>query len=754
MAVATSAPRQRAGIRTPNLHVLLVLLSGLISFLVAEQIIAGWIALGDRVNISRRDFNLGEIALIALGLAWTVFAVWSALGIMRESRNGVRAYLDENGPLTAGLRFSMATLGGIGGVILLIVVQVLTGWLALGERVNISRRDLNWIELTVVVLGIVAAGFCLRTVLGFWRRERPAWSWGQWLLFVGVFCGLVLFVSGLFEINPLLRELGGTIFDHAATIFLGIAPGLVLVFASIAAYSYLSADYSEVGVRKEISGQLSERAKARDVSASRVPAGQSIRNNLAKSPGAGAIIGFFAIFMLFSVATDLFLQPVSLASALSNNITRGIVAIGTTMLMISGEFDLSVGSLLGIGGLAFLGLITAQLTFDLLLVMLSIPVLAFAFGQILDRRTLRGIIIAGVWIAFVILIGTAFQWRLPQLNPILAGVLALLVTAGFGYVNGFLLIRTGIPSFIVTLATQLMLRAIPLVLIAGGRTLRYVDYFNEPPYVELSRILLLIGALVFAGAMIFIGRSVLTGIYRRWQEQRATYAVSTSDFRFVSLLGSTIYLIITVVMVATILYMLVGGALEQVSQLTQGQSLLTVSFFDLLNGRINALPIIGDIPREINLRIGVFWWLVLVVVFQFILNQTRYGNATFAVGGNPGAARAQGINVNRIRTMNYVLLALLVGFASLLDASRLQSIDALRGTGLELEVIAATVIGGALLSGGYGSILGALLGVFIFGMVQTGLVLVGVDARLFDGVIGGIILIAVVINNWSRRIRQ
>jgi simple sugar transport system permease protein len=191
--------------------------------------------------------------------------------------------------------------------------------------------------------------------------------------------------------------------------------------------------------------------------------------------------------------------------------------------------------------------------------------------------------------------------------------------------------------------------------------------------------------------------------------------------------------------------------IHQVGLLGESSNLL-VSFFDLANGRIaNIGPL--EIPREINLRLGVIWWMVLVLVFQFILTQTRYGNATFAVGGNAGAARAQGINVNRVRITNYVLLAMLVGVASIIDASRLQSVDALRGQGLELEVIAATVIGGALLTGGYGSIIGALLGVFIFGMMQTGLVLIGIDARLFDAIIGLIILLAVIINNWSRRIR-
>jgi len=115
--------------------------------------------------------------------------------------------------------------------------------------------------------------------------------------------------------------------------------------------------------------------------------------------------------MFFSVASDFFLQGNSLAGALTNNITRGIVAIGVTMLMISGEFDLSVGSVLGIGGLTFLGLITGQ-----------------------------------------------FPRGITPLDPFLALIVTLLLCGFLGFINGFLLVRTGIPSFIVTLATLLMYR--------------------------------------------------------------------------------------------------------------------------------------------------------------------------------------------------------------------------------------------------------------------------------------------------------
>jgi simple sugar transport system permease protein len=134
-----------------------------------------------------------------------------------------------------------------------------------------------------------------------------------------------------------------------------------------------------------------------------------------------------------------------------------------------------------------------------------------------------------------------------------------------------------------------------------------------------------------------------------------------------------------------------------------------------------------------------------------VLTRTSYGNAVFAVGGNPGAARAQGIDVDRIKVFNFVLLAFLVGIAAILEVARNPGVDPLKGDGWELEVIAMTVIGGALLSGGYGSIIGTMLGVLIFGMLQTGLVLVGMDQRMFQGVIGVIMIIAVVLNNITKR---
>lgn len=168
-----------------------------------------------------------------------------------------------------------------------------------------------------------------------------------------------------------------------------------------------------------------------------------------------------------------------------------------------------------------------------------------------------------------------------------------------------------------------------------------------------------------------------------------------------------------------------------------------LDFFWLLNGQVEGL--------EGNYRLSILWWLLLVVLFGVLLNHTRFGNALYAVGGNPQAARAQGVAVNRVRRWAFVLSGLLASLGGIIQVARLKSVDPLRGEGLELEVIAAAVIGGTLLSGGYGSVLGAAVGVALTGMLRTGLVLLGVPANAFRGALGALMIAAVVINTLARR---
>jgi simple sugar transport system permease protein len=168
--------------------------------------------------------------------------------------------------------------------------------------------------------------------------------------------------------------------------------------------------------------------------------------------------------------------------------------------------------------------------------------------------------------------------------------------------------------------------------------------------------------------------------------------------------------------------------------------------FDVLNGPINAINQLSDPPS--NFRVSILWFIAIAIVTSMVLMRTRYGNWVFATGGNPGAALAQGVAVKRVRVINFVLTGLLAGTASVLQFAHRLSVDPLRGKGMELIAVAACVIGGVQLSGGYGTILGACVGMLLLQMLEQGLVLMQVEVQIFQAVAGLILLIAVISNTY------
>jgi len=133
------------------------------------------------------------------------------------------------------------------------------------------------------------------------------------------------------------------------------------------------------------------------------------------------------------------------------------------------------------------------------------------------------------------------------------------------------------------------------------------------------------------------------------------------------------------------------------------------------------------------------------------LRYTRFGRLVYAVGSNEKAARLSGVNVFAIKTMVYALSGALAGLAGVLLTSRLQSANALLGLGYELNAIAAVVIGGTSLMGGQGSVLGTLLGVLIYGMIQNCLNLFGVDPFWQEVVIGAVVIAVVLLDYQLQR---
>ncbi|GEM_PF-103517 len=677
----------------------------------------------------------------------------------------------------AYLNFGFALLG------ISIALLVFLGWMPLGERANILRSNLNLYEFVVIVGAAIYAVGCFRTGMGVIQNERAGQRWAQWMLFFTIMIGSVILLSVIIPVGLKFSLLLGQDIDMRAFIdndigglpsmAMAIGEGLVLVSVFIISIIALASLFTflvpPLEPLKKVPGinlivspprrliyalmavfgvgiffgliaagfavpEFPGVTKIRDAENHRLIAGflffipgllgylqvrqveeksdelrravaltpgKYIRSELAKSPSAGAIIGFIAIFIGFTMATDLFLEPSSIASFLSNVATKGVIAIGVTYLMISGEFDLSVGSILGVVALSFMLFMTEGAPF------------------------------------------------LGVLDPFPAAIAALFVAFLLGSINGILLITTRIPSFIVTLGTLLAFRAITLVAIAGGRILRYRDYYSDFPVIEISNmvfvVLAVIGLLLMAYTAFRTLPTLLNSARHAW-----SIRADNGDFGTTGAIIHSLYLAIVTLVIVGVVVWLFAVVSYHIS--ASGGEVIQVGFFDLINGRVESFGLdnLIPIPQSANVRLAILWWFIFVVIFHVILDNTSFGNSIFATGGNAGAARAQGINVDRVKVQNFVIVALLTGVAAIYETARNPGVDPLKGQLWELDVIAMTVIGGALLTGGYGSVIGSLLGALIFGMLQTGLVLVGVESRLFAGTVGVIIIVAVILNTFVR----
>jgi len=151
-----------------------------------------------------------------------------------------------------------------------------------------------------------------------------------------------------------------------------------------------------------------------------------------------------------------------------------------------------------------------------------------------------------------------------------------------------------------------------------------------------------------------------------------------------------------------------------------------------------------------GVRPSHFWFILLTLLFSFLLFRTRYGNWSFATGGDRETARARGINVNKIKLQNFMICSLLAGFSGCIAISRFKFANVSFGTGYELEAIASAVIGGTFMFGGYGTIIGASLGAFIVGMIRIGLVMAGAPGYFYKAIVGMVLIAAAVINNRIR----
>jgi simple sugar transport system permease protein len=316
------------------------------------------------------------------------------------------------------------------------------------------------------------------------------------------------------------------------------------------------------------------------------------------TPELGALVGAVVIFAFFAVQSPVFRSARGVANWLDPASTLGIMAVAVALLMIGGHFDLSAGVMTG----------TTALT---------VGIVAVEFHQ-------------NLWVAI--------------------GV-ALLLALAVGFFNGWLVTRTGLPSFIITLGSFLMLEGLNV-----GLTKLFTDTVS------------------------------------------------------------------------------VGGIDD-----TPGYAAAEWIFASRLN-------VAGT-----EFRVAILWWLLFTALATWVLLRTRFGNWVFATGGDDVAARNVGVPARRTTITLFMTTATAAWFVGTTLAVRLTSVQANTGVGQELIYIVAAVIGGCLLTGGFGSAVGASLGALIFGMTQLGIPYLHWDADWFYFFLGAMLLLAVLSNRLVRR---
>ena len=170
-----------------------------------------------------------------------------------------------------------------------------------------------------------------------------------------------------------------------------------------------------------------------------------------------------------------------------------------------------------------------------------------------------------------------------------------------------------------------------------------------------------------------------------------------------------------------------SASFETTAQQLEGREISTV-FFNILTGRLrdfneNIAPPLG------NLQVSVFWMIGLGIIMHLVMTRTGFGNRIFAVGGNPGAARSQGVSIARTKIYGFSLTGLFAGIAGVFLFSEFLRVQGNSGREQELFAIAGAVVGGTLLTGGYGSVIGGLIGVLTIRTISSGVVLLSTPAQ-------------------------
>ena len=168
-------------------------------------------------------------------------------------------------------------------------------------------------------------------------------------------------------------------------------------------------------------------------------------------------------------------------------------------------------------------------------------------------------------------------------------------------------------------------------------------------------------------------------------------------------------------------------------------------------GEVPGWIFVGFVDDGGLIRASVLWFIGIAILISLLLARTNFGNWVRATGGYPPAASAMGIPTGKVKIACFMICSVLAGFAGMIQSLRLNSFLPSIGEGMELQAVAAAVIGGTSLSGGVGSIIGGLIGAILIRVIDNGMVMSQIDGTWFKFAIGALTIFAVVGNAWLRR---
>jgi len=491
----------------------------------------------------------------------------------------------------------------------------------------------------------------------------------------------------------------------------------------------------------------------------------------------GVMLLLFGLLGYFSIpAGEFSLNPFSgegfNALGIRNNFRvvaqLGIIAIGAGLLIISGEFDLSIGSMMGFAA----GVMAIILRWGFAIV---IPYFSFEGGFHIETITLL---------------------RIENISPIGAFLITLFFTLLFGWFQGWLIVKSGISSFIVTLGGLFFLRGLTETIYrafnkaadqsAGSTTVTDLPDFknivNIPGQGEMERV---DAKSLPSEDLLFIIKDVSSNTLDKIREN-LTYinekvAATKTLIQQEKMTASLLKTLETLKeqgkedMAAQIQEKIDSGAAMNVIQPQP------VTDIDIARTYIDTLPSArpvadffgGDILEPVfdwlyftadwnvnmfgnqfapGIYACVMIWVLLALVCYFVLSKTQAGNWIYSTGGNLSAAKANGVPTNKVKISLFMFTAFCATLVAATQVFEVNTADTAKGTLKELEAIAAAVIGGVVLTGGFGTVLGIVLGTIIFGISKEAFFYIpGIDGSFYRVFLGMVIVAAALANENIRK---